>query len=188
MGFREKKKVKTRKLISDLATRLFIEKGYDAVTVAEIAERAEVGLTTLFNYFPTKESMAFDEDEDLERELLEAVSNRKKGATVLEALESHFQNLISEETKEMVKGRKAFLQLMNSAPELSRAYRELWSRHEQSLSHLILIESRQRLSKIEADAVAHHAIDAYVRALDSSNPSAVLKVLFRSLKGGWDQK
>ena len=77
MGLRELKRAKTRKLISDIATNLFIERGYDAVTTAEIARLAEVSVTTLFNYFPTKESLVFDEDQSIEAALVHAVISQK---------------------------------------------------------------------------------------------------------------
>lgn len=187
MGLREKKKAKTRKMISDLATHLFIKKGYDAVTVAEIAEKAEVAVTTLFNYFPTKESLVFDEDAELKRMLLEAVAGRAKTVTILEALQSHFLSLIALENKLMVrKGREDFQKLVKSTPELSRAYRELWNQHERAVVKLILSEKKQRLSTIEVEAMVHQAVDAYVRASETSNPKANLTLLFKGLREGWE--
>jgi AcrR family transcriptional regulator len=62
-GLRERKKRERRKAISDIAMGLFAERGYDAVTVAEIARAADVSEQTVFNYFPAKEDLVFDEDE-----------------------------------------------------------------------------------------------------------------------------
>ena len=65
---RERKKRQTRQRISDIATGLFLERGFDAVTVAEIAEVAEVSVNTVYNYFPAKEDLFFDrEAEQIER-------------------------------------------------------------------------------------------------------------------------
>ncbi|MEV6285955.1 helix-turn-helix domain-containing protein [Kribbella sp. NPDC051770] len=61
IGRRERKKQQTRQLISDVATRLFLERGFDAVTVAEVAKAADVAVQTVFNHFPTKEDLFFDE-------------------------------------------------------------------------------------------------------------------------------
>ncbi len=55
-GLRERKKRQTRQYISDVATGLFLERGFDAVTVAEIAEAANVSVNTVYNYFPAKET------------------------------------------------------------------------------------------------------------------------------------
>ncbi|HWO62981.1 MAG TPA: helix-turn-helix domain-containing protein, partial [Umezawaea sp.] len=60
-GRRERKKAATRQALADAALRLFLERGFDAVGVREIADAADVATTTLFKYFPTKESLVFDE-------------------------------------------------------------------------------------------------------------------------------
>ena len=61
---RSRKRLATRQGISNVATRLFIERGFDHVTVDEIAAAADVGRMTVFNYFPRKEDMFFDLDEE----------------------------------------------------------------------------------------------------------------------------
>jgi AcrR family transcriptional regulator len=60
-GRRERKKQQTRQVISDVATRLFLERGFDTVTVAEVARAADVAVQTVFNHFPAKEDLFFDE-------------------------------------------------------------------------------------------------------------------------------
>ena len=100
MGLRELKKAKTRKMISDLATGLFIEKGYDQVTTAEIARLAEVSVPTLFKYFPTKETLVFDEEDEREARLVAAVTDRKAGVSILDGLLEYFCSYIAfDETK-----------------------------------------------------------------------------------------
>jgi AcrR family transcriptional regulator len=61
-GRRERKKQQTRQVISDVATALFLERGFDAVTVAEVARAADVAVQTVFNHFPAKEDLFFDQD------------------------------------------------------------------------------------------------------------------------------
>lgn len=68
--------VATRQLISDVATRLFLERGFDQVTVDEIATAADVGRMTVFNHFPRKEDMFFDRDEDGHELLREVLRQR----------------------------------------------------------------------------------------------------------------
>ncbi len=86
MGLRERKKEQTRKAISDTATDLFARRGFDHVTVAEVAEAAGVSQKTVFNYFGSKEDLLFDEVPALEASLVEAVRDRRPGETVLTAL------------------------------------------------------------------------------------------------------
>ena len=59
-GLRERKKRLMRQQLSDTATRMFVERGFDAVRVAEVAEACGVSEKTVFNYFPTKESLVLD--------------------------------------------------------------------------------------------------------------------------------
>ena len=69
---RSRKRLATRQGISDAATRLFFERGFENVTVDEIAAAADVGRMTVFNYFPRKEDMFFDRDEEGREILREA--------------------------------------------------------------------------------------------------------------------
>src|SRR5215218_1831082 len=84
-GLRERKKRQTRQLIADTARRLFEERGFDGVTVAEIARTADVAEKTVFNYFPSKEDLFYSRLEAFEEELLEAIRARQPGETVLAA-------------------------------------------------------------------------------------------------------
>ena len=72
-GLRERKKAETRQAISDTATRLFEARGFEAVTVAEIAAAANVSAKTVFNYFPAKEDLFFDAEDTVRDALVAAV-------------------------------------------------------------------------------------------------------------------
>jgi AcrR family transcriptional regulator len=86
VSLRESNKARTRLAISNIATQLFISRGFENVTVAEIAEAAHVSVKTVFNYFSTKEDLFFDRADDLRDALLDAVRNRPAGVCALEAL------------------------------------------------------------------------------------------------------
>ena len=84
-GLRERKKQHTRELIAETARRLFAERGFERVTVAEVARAADVSQQTVFNYFPTKEDLVYWRLESFEEELLSTVRNRAPGESVLAA-------------------------------------------------------------------------------------------------------
>jgi AcrR family transcriptional regulator len=85
MGLRERKKQQTRQLIAETAWRLFADRGFDRVTVAEVARQAQVAVATVFNYFPTKEDLFFFRLEAFEARLVDAVHDRPAGEPALAA-------------------------------------------------------------------------------------------------------
>lgn len=85
-GLRERKKQKTRELIATTALGLFVADGYQATTVAEIAEAAEVAERTVFAYFPTKEDILFSDHLALEEGLAASLANRSPGSAALDVL------------------------------------------------------------------------------------------------------
>jgi AcrR family transcriptional regulator len=83
-GLRERKKRLTRQLISDTATWMFCERGYDNVRVADVAASVGVSEKTIFNYFPTKESLVFDREEEMTAALVAALRDRAPDASPLD--------------------------------------------------------------------------------------------------------
>lgn len=115
-GLREHKKQATRQRISDIATRLFAQRGFDAVTVEDVARAAEVSKMTVFNYFPRKEDLVVDR----EAELLALVRDAMAAADPLAGLRAMFQTLARQGHPLMgaVAGAPAFWALINSSPLL----------------------------------------------------------------------
>lgn len=93
---RTRKRNATRQAISDAATRLFIERGFDRVTVDEIAEAADVGRMTVFNHFPRKEDMFFDLDEESRAIPCEALRVRDQSVSPIEALRRLVHQMVEE--------------------------------------------------------------------------------------------
>jgi AcrR family transcriptional regulator len=89
MGLRERKKEQTRQLIAETAWRLFADRGFDQVTVAEVARQAEVATATVFNYFPSKEDLFYARLETFEARLVDAIGSRPVGEPVLAAFRRH---------------------------------------------------------------------------------------------------
>ncbi len=75
-GLRDRKKEMTRQAISDVATHLFVERGFENVSVAEIADEANVSRKTVFNYFPRKEDLVFDREEEGRAMVRDAIAGR----------------------------------------------------------------------------------------------------------------
>jgi len=86
IGLRERKKARTRRLIADTAARLFAERGYEHVAVADVAREAEVAEQTVYNYFPTKESLVTDRDEQVQDRLVDLIRSRPPGVTAAAAV------------------------------------------------------------------------------------------------------
>ena len=95
---RSRKRLATREGISTAATRLFSERGFDHVTVDEIAAAADVGRMTVFNHFPRKEDMFFDLDEEGREILREALRQRDPRVTPIETLRLLAHRLAAEQS------------------------------------------------------------------------------------------
>ncbi|WP_330333833.1 TetR/AcrR family transcriptional regulator [Streptomyces sp. NBC_00536] len=89
-GLREAKKQRTRQLLAATALELFLERGFDAVSVADVAAAAEVSKPTLFRYYPSKEDLLLDRFADHQDEAARVVRERPAGQTPVEALHAHF--------------------------------------------------------------------------------------------------
>jgi AcrR family transcriptional regulator len=85
-GLRDRKKRELRQRISDVATAMFVERGFDNVRVAEIAAAVDVSEKTVFNYFPTKESLVFDREELQTARMVEAVRDPTPGRSLVQSI------------------------------------------------------------------------------------------------------
>src|SRR4051794_20560518 len=94
---RTRKRLATRLSISDTATRLFLEKGFDAVTIDEIAAAADVGRMTVFNHFPRKEDMFFDREEEVQTLAFDAIRGRGPGVSPIEASRRLAHDLVTQD-------------------------------------------------------------------------------------------
>ncbi len=93
-GLRERKKLATREAIVATARRMFAERGFEAVTVAELAAAAEVSEKTVFNHFATKEDLVFAGGEVRLAELQAAIAQRPRGTSVLDVFRAHSEAML----------------------------------------------------------------------------------------------
>ncbi|WP_189707690.1 TetR/AcrR family transcriptional regulator [Streptomyces anandii] len=113
-GLRERKKQRTYAAISDAAITLFLEHGFNQVSVAQVAEAAEVSKRTLFAYFPTKEDLVVHRLADHETEAARVVRARAAGTAPLTALREHFLDGLRE--RDPITG-------LNDHPQVRRLHR-----------------------------------------------------------------
>ena len=95
---RSRKRLATRQSISNAATRLFLERGFDQVTVDEIAAAADVGRMTVFNHFPRKEDMFFDRDQEIRELLRDTLRQRDPQLAPVETLRLLAHRLVAEQS------------------------------------------------------------------------------------------
>src|SRR5271170_524480 len=86
LPLRERKKLRTRRALADAALRLFAEKGFDATTIDELADQAEVSKSTFFRFFAAKEAVAIEAEVELWTAYLSALPERPFPGTVLAGL------------------------------------------------------------------------------------------------------
>ena len=128
LGRRERKKLQTRQSIADAALELFLARGFDDVGVKEIADRADVSVTTLFKHFPGKEALLFDEDAEMESALVGAVRGRPAGQSIPGALRDHFVRMSQGHADHPLFG--AFNRLVRETPVLRAYEHQMWMRHQ----------------------------------------------------------
>ncbi|MFF7366343.1 TetR/AcrR family transcriptional regulator [Streptomyces tricolor] len=184
MGRRERKKAATRRAIADAALRLFLERGYDAVGIREIADAADVSTTTLFKHFPVKEALVFDEDAEQEARLLAAVRERPRGRSIPAALCEHAlrHRLAAAEGDARF---TAFSELVNNTPALRDYGQGMWLRHTSALARVIAEESGLPADDPACTALAHFALEAPRAAHGHDDPRQAVVRAFELLENGW---
>ncbi len=119
LGLRERKKLKTRTAIQREAMRLFLDKGFEATTIEEIAEAAEISPSTFFNYFPTKEDVVFQDE--LDPLILAAFNAQPENTNPIRAIRNAMKTVFGRLTPEQDTVVRQRVALMSSTPELRAA-------------------------------------------------------------------
>ncbi|MHC4044915.1 TetR/AcrR family transcriptional regulator [Bradyrhizobium sp. 23AC] len=187
---RVRKRLATRQGISDAATRLFIERGFDNVTVDEIAEAADVGRMTVFNHFPRKEDMFFDRDEEGREALRNALRLRDAGVGPIEALRLLAHRAASEEPRyvQFSPETQRFVETVEKSPTLIARARAIRDEFAQVVTVALAESVGQDVTDPDAQLAANLLMAtwtvAFIRAhrtyRDSRDP-AKAKSLFLAL-------
>jgi AcrR family transcriptional regulator len=166
-GLRERKKQQTRQAIAETARALFVERGFEAVRVAEIAEAAEVSEKTVFNYFPTKEDLVFWRLEAFEKEILGAIRERAEGESALAAFRRFVltpRGLIDEKDPAAREQLIGITRMITSSPALVAREQQVFLVFTDSLARLLAEETGAAPGDVEP-WVAANAMMGVHRAL-----------------------
>jgi AcrR family transcriptional regulator len=146
-GLRARKKAETRSRIAETAARLFAARGYDDVTVVDVARAAEVAEKTVYNYFPSKESLALDRDEEEIARLIGLLRNRPAGVSPAQAVRDDALALlcsIGTIPADQIRGTIGTLAALN--PGVRRSCLEMMDRHADALAEQLVREIPGRVS------------------------------------------
>jgi AcrR family transcriptional regulator len=166
-GLRERKKQQTRQLIAETARRLFAERSFEAVTVAEIARVAEVSEQTVFNYFPSKEDLVYWQLGAFEEELLSSIRERPAGESALAAFRRFLlsqRGLLGRIDEAARRQLDAITRVIAESPALRAREQQILSGYTASLARLLAEETGAPADDVEA-AVAATAMMGVHRSL-----------------------
>ncbi|MER7244397.1 TetR/AcrR family transcriptional regulator [Kribbella sp. NPDC000426] len=142
LGLRERKKRESRRRIADIASGLFIERGFDNVTINEVAEAANVARMTVFNYFPRKEDLFLDRQADLVDDLSRTIRERETGLSVVAAVRRYLHELLAagHPLSGAREGAESFYRIVDASPALVRRTHEHTRELADALTNLLETE------------------------------------------------
>ena len=181
-GLRERKKQQTRAAIADAAARLFAARGFDAVTVADVAREAEVSVGTVFNYFPAKEDLFYGRMQDFGVALVDAVRERETGESVLVAV----RRFVLDGTEALADAERAdaiatAMRTVSDSPALRAREREIVDRSTRALAGLIAEETGSAAGDLEPLVVANALIGAQRALVEYVHEAVLVRTRGRSL-------
>ncbi|MFB6570978.1 TetR/AcrR family transcriptional regulator, partial [Streptomyces noursei] len=126
-GLRERKKRQTRQRISEVALALFVARGFDKVTIAEVAAAADVSVNTLYNYFAAKEDLVLPPDEASPQRLADIVRDRRPGESAARAVLDRLRDELRRRDRKvgLTAGFGPVFEMMRAAPTLTARLEDL---------------------------------------------------------------
>ena len=140
-GLRERGKQQTRQAISDIATRMFVARGFEEVTIAQVADAAGVAKMTVTNYFPRTEDLVFDRAEAVERHLAGVIAARAPGESMLAAIRRDYAEAVARADVTLGLSSPGFAAMILSSPVLIGRAREMLDQRERALGDAIAAET-----------------------------------------------
>jgi AcrR family transcriptional regulator len=168
-GLRERKKQQTRELIAETARRLFAERGFEQVSVAEIARTADVSEKTVFNYFPTKEDLVYWRLESFEQELLDTLRERAAGESVLDAFGRFVRRprgMLGRQDAATQERLAGLTRMISSSPSLLAREQQIFAGYTRSLAALLAEETGASPDDVEPWVAANAMMGVHRRLVD----------------------
>ena len=184
-GRRERKKAATRAAILDAALPLFLERGFDAVTVREIADKADVTPKTVFSHFPHKEALLFSDEDERHARLAGAVRDRASGTSISHALRTHY---VAEIAAMQSEPQSRYLALMDQTPSLVDYAEKMWLRHEDALMDVIADELGLSEPNDQIRFYVRFALQIQLVAIHGTDHERTIDNGFRLLDQGWERQ
>ncbi|MCI1019149.1 TetR family transcriptional regulator [Microbacterium sp. C5A9] len=186
LGRRERKKAATRKAISDVATMMFLERGFDNVSIREVADAADVSPTTVFAHFPQKEALVFDEDDEQRDRLVAAVRDRAEGLTINQAIRDFYTAEVGANIDEHGDDvTRIFLRFLTETPALRDYAAKMWLRHEDALAEAIAAELGLADPPAEIRVYSRFVLQMQLLVNEHDDQLGILDAGFAVLENGW---
>ena len=193
-GLRERKKQATREQIARVAMELFAERGFDAVTVAEVADAAGVSEKTVFNYFPAKEDLVFAEGGARWEARVDAIRSRPAGASLIGPFRAATHDFLDRVARGDVEEIVARPRLVMQSPALRERLFLWWEKEAELLAPIIAEEAGAKPDRLVPLVVARtlawtHRMTfraAFTRLLDGEDPKRVARDLRKQADEAYD--
>ncbi|MGY6652859.1 TetR/AcrR family transcriptional regulator [Amycolatopsis sp. TRM77291] len=182
-GRRERKKAATRQKIAETALRLFLERGYDAVGIREVAAEADVAVTTLFSHFASKEALVFEQDANFEQSLARAVTGRAPHEPLIPALRHEVHAMVRHCTAD---GAAPIWRMIDESPALREYEDSMRLRHAETLAAAIAADPESSRSATACRTIARFVLDAYSLGREAADPAAAVNEIFRMIEAAWE--
>ncbi|QFU89164.1 TetR/AcrR family transcriptional regulator [Amycolatopsis sp. YIM 10] len=145
-GLRERKKRLTRRRIADVALGLFVERGFDHVTITEVAEKADVSVNTVYNYFATKEDLVLPPGEASPDRLADMVRGRAAGESAAVAVLGRLREEVRRRDRAvgLTEGFGRVLAMMLAAPTLAARLEDVSGQMVRNLAEVLAEETGAR--------------------------------------------
>ncbi|WP_222194848.1 TetR family transcriptional regulator [Modestobacter italicus] len=192
-NLREQRRQRTREAIVDAAAELFVERGFDHVSVMEIAQRAGVVEKTVFNHFPVKEGLVFEADPPIRAALLDAVRRRPAGESVAAAAGGFVVAAISQlGSPAAAEGVAEMARVIRGSRTLQVREREILGTLADTLAEQIVLETHAGPDELEPWLAANAVLGLYSALLElardrvlegASGPELVEELRTRGRRG-----